>query len=189
MRNADCGRSLIDVLSSGSAGTVRVNAQILVTDFDIQVFLYVRHHITGYKGGLALSCRIKGRNAHQAVHALLRFQITIGILAIDLKGYRLNPGLIAIQIIQYLYCVSFFIRPAAEHTVEHSGPVAGLRPSRSCMERDDGIVLIILAGKQSLNPDILIRIDKAFQLPLDFRYQGGVIFLIRHLDQRLDLLM
>ena len=43
------------MLSSGTAGTVGIDPQVIRVDLDIQIFLDIRHNITGYKGCLPFS--------------------------------------------------------------------------------------------------------------------------------------
>ena len=62
---------LIDMLASRAAGPVSIDPDIFIGDLHIQVFVNLRHHVTGCKGGLPLSRRVKRRNSHQPVNASL----------------------------------------------------------------------------------------------------------------------
>ena len=87
MGNADSRRSLVDMLSPGAAASVGIDAQILLVDLHVQIFLNIRHHVQRHKGGLALPLRIKGGYPHQPVHTLLRLQVAVGIHPVDLESH------------------------------------------------------------------------------------------------------
>ena len=59
------------MLAAGAAGTIGVDSDIIRINFNIDIILQIRHHITGHEGSLPLSRRIKGRNPHQAMYAML----------------------------------------------------------------------------------------------------------------------
>ena len=42
------------MLSAGTAGTVGIDPQVIRVDLDIQIFLDIRHNITGYEGEVCL---------------------------------------------------------------------------------------------------------------------------------------
>lgn len=75
------------MLTAGSAGTIGINPQIILIDLHIQILLNIRHHVAGYKGGLPLSVGVERRDPHQAVDASLGFQISKGVLPVDLEGH------------------------------------------------------------------------------------------------------
>lgn len=56
------------------------------------------------------------------------------------------------------------------------------------MQGNDGVVVVIFAGKQGLHADVLILGDELIHVCLDIRQNSRVIFLITHLDEKLDLL-
>ena len=59
------------MLSAGTAGTVGIDPQVIRVDLDIQIFLDIRHNITGYEGGLSLSVRVERRNSYETMNAAL----------------------------------------------------------------------------------------------------------------------
>ena len=71
MRNTDRRGRLIDVLTARTAGTVRIDTQIIHVDLYIEILLNIRHNLAAYEGSLTLSRRIERRNTHEAVYALL----------------------------------------------------------------------------------------------------------------------
>ena len=75
------------MLSAGAAGPVGIDPQVIRIDLHIQILLNIRHHVAGYKRGLPLSVGVEWRDPHQAVDASLGFQISKGILPIDLESH------------------------------------------------------------------------------------------------------
>ena len=121
--------------------------------------------------------------------ALLRLQIAVGILAVDLEGDRLDTGLVAVQIVQYLYGKAMAFRPACIHTIEHPRPIAALGATRAGIQLQNRVVAVIFAGQQGLDGHGIQLRCESLQLRLDLRHQIRVILLIAHLDQGLDILI
>ena len=71
MGDTDRGGRLVDMLSTGTAGTVGIDPQIIRIDLDIKVFLDIRHYIAGYEGCLSLSVCVERGNSYKAVYASL----------------------------------------------------------------------------------------------------------------------
>ena len=117
MGNTNRRRGFVDMLSAGTAGTIGINPQIFVVDFNIDIFFNIRNNITGCKRRLTLSCCIKRGNTHKAVYSLFTFQVAIRILTVDLQGNCFNPGLITVKEIQNFRGKSMFFCPSAVHAV------------------------------------------------------------------------
>ena len=105
------------MLSTGTTASIGINSDILVIDLHIQILLNIRHNITGYKGSLTLSGRIKRGNTNQAVNTLFRLQKSVSVLTIYLEGNGFHTGFISIQIVQYFNGKSLALCPACVHTV------------------------------------------------------------------------
>ena len=88
------------MLSAGTTASVGINADILIIDFYVQVFLNVRHYIAGYKRSLTFSSRIERGNTYQTVNTLLRLQKSVCVLSVYLEGNRFDTSFIAVQIVQ-----------------------------------------------------------------------------------------
>ena len=105
------------MLSTGSAGTVGIDPQIIIIDLYLQILFYIRHNIAGCKGSLPLSGRIKRGYPHQTMNAPLRLQITVSILTVNLNRYRLNTCFLAVQIVQNFYLKSLLFCPTGVHPI------------------------------------------------------------------------
>ena len=170
------------MLPARTAGTVRVYADVLVPDLNVDVFLNIRHDITGHKRCLALTRRIKRGNTHQAVHAFFGFEVTICIGAVYLKCNRFDAGFFSFVIVQHFQLKAPGGCPPCIHPVQHRSPVAGFRAACAGMKRNDRIVFIVFAGEQCFAADFLISLRKPVQQLPDLRNQRRVVFLITHLD-------
>ena len=176
------------MLSAGAAAPVGVDTQVFFVDLHVQVFLNIRHDIQRHKGSLPFSLGIEGGNPHQPVHALLGFQITIGICSVDLESHRLDSGFLPIQVIQHFHGKAPALRPAVVHPVEHSAPVTALGAACPGVQFQYGAVFVVFSRKQRTQAQFLQFTDKFVQFGPDIRYQGRVILLIPHLDQRQNIL-
>ena len=87
MGDTDGRGGLVDMLATGTAASVGVDAQILLINIHIQISFDIRHNIQRYKGSLTFSLSIERRDTHQTVYSLLRLQIAIGIQSVDLESH------------------------------------------------------------------------------------------------------
>ena len=177
------------MLSAGAAGTIRIDPQIVWIDFHIHIFLNIRHYIAGYERGLPLSVGIKRRNPYQPVYAMLRFQISVSILPVNLKGHRLNSRFFSVQIVQDGSRKSMALCPAGIHPVQHAAPVTGLSSAGSGIQPENGIVSVIFSCQQRPKPQRIQLRRKLSQHLLDFREHRGIILLTGNLDQQANFLI
>ena len=177
------------MLSAGAAGAVGVHADIVGVHLNIYVLLNIGHNVAGHKGGLAFARGIKGRYTHQTVHPMLRAQISVCILTVNLHGDRFDSRFLTVQEIQHMGLKALALSPAAVHAVKYAAPVTGLGSARPCVQAQDGIIGIIFPREQKLHPHILQGFLKLFQHLLNLRNQGGIIFLVSHLNHYLDILI
>ena len=155
MRDSNRRRCLVDVLSTGAAGTVRIDTDVLIAHLNIDLFVDIRHNVAGYERGLAFSCRIERGNTNKTVNAFFRFQVTVSVFAVDLERNRLHTSFIAVQEIEFLDGKAFALCPAGVHTVQHTAPVTRLGSTCACVQFDDRIVLVKFAGQQGFDADRL----------------------------------
>ena len=175
------------MLSTGSTGSVGIDAQIIFIDLHFHIFLDIRHNITGYKGCLPFSSRIERGNTHQPVDPFLGLQITIGILSVHLECNRLNACFLTVQIIQHFHFKSFGRCPSGVHTIQHTCPVTGLCSTGTCMQGHNGIVSVVFTGQQCFHTNIFKTCFKLIQQFLNLRNDFRIIFLISHLDHKFHI--
>ena len=185
MRNANGGRSLVDVLSACTAGAIGVHSNLVRIHLHVQVFFNIRHDIQRHKGGLSFSLRIKRADTHQTVHPLFRFQITVSVDPVDLKGDGFDPCLFSLQFVQYFKRKMSSLRPPRIHAVEHLGKITTLRSSGARRQFQNGIAAVIFPVQEIADPDVFQGIRKGIQIGSDLRRQLRVFcpFFISHVDQ------
>ena len=147
--DADGRVRLVHVLAPGAARPEGVYPEVRFLDLYVYVLLYVRVHEDGCKGRMAAPSRIEGRDAHEPVHARLCLQVSVGVLAADLEGDALEPGLLAWLVVHYLQFIAPGLGPALVHAKEHARPVHGLRPPGPGVYGDDGITGVVLAAEHA----------------------------------------
>jgi len=62
---------LVDMLTAGAAGTVRINLQVLRPDLDLDRVVDLRYDIAGYERRMPASRGIERRDPNESVHTLL----------------------------------------------------------------------------------------------------------------------
>ena len=114
--NPNRRRGLVNLLSAGAAGPVKVYLKIFRTDFDGSVqLLHNRHNLQRSKGGLTASRGVKGGHPDQPVDTGLRFQEAVGIVAFHLNRGALDAGLVAVQVVQQGHLVAVCLCPVVVH--------------------------------------------------------------------------
>ncbi len=92
--------------------------------------------------------RIIGRNAHEAMHAVLGLQPAVGVLALDLDGRGFDAGGFAVALLDECDLVFVLLGPARVHAQQHRSPVLALGAARAGMHFEIGVVGIGFAGEQ-----------------------------------------
>ena len=100
------------------------------------------------EGGLALALGVERRDAHQAVHAVLGAQAPVGVAAADQERGRGDAGLGPGRHLVELDVEAAALGPAQVHAQQHVGPVLGVGPALAGLDLADGVGLVVLAGEQ-----------------------------------------
>ena len=177
------------MLSTGTTASIGIDTEILLVNLHIHILLNIRHDIQRHKGSLPLSLRVKRGNTNQSVYSFFRFQIAVSIETVDLKRDGLDSRLVAVQIIQHFNGKALALRPPGIHTVQHAAPVTALGSARSGIELQYGIVLVIFAGQQRRNSQLIELRLEILQFTADLIHHRAVVFLISHFNQRQDILI
>ena len=177
------------MLAACTAGTVRINLQIVVIYFNIDVLLDIRHHITGSKRSLPFSRRIEWRNPDKTVDSLFGAQISVSVFSVHLERHALDPCHISFQIVQHFYAVIFLFGPPCIHPVKHVRPVAGFCPACSGMERNDRVISVIRSGKKRADAQFLKAGLELFQFFLYSRHRLFVGIFLTHLNEKRHILV
>ena len=149
MSESYSGLDLVDVLPSLAAGTVGISLDIGRIDFNRGI-LDLWSDIDAGKGGVTPLCRIKWRNANEAVDSALGLEVAEGMITLHLESYRLDAGLITLLDINNASGVAAAFDPALVHPHEHVCPVARLSATGSGIDRQIGISLVEFPGEKLL---------------------------------------
>ena len=85
----------VDVLAALAAGAIGVDADVVRLDIDLDALVDFRRDKHAGERGMPALGLVEGRDAHQAVHADLAGQQTVGVFAVDAEGRRLDARLVA----------------------------------------------------------------------------------------------
>ena len=146
--DAHGGVRLVHVLAPGARGAVGIDAQLLLVDDDIDVLFHLGIDVDRGKGRVPALVRVKGRDAHQAVHAGLGLRPAVGIVARNREGDGFYARFFAVLVVEDLRCIADLLGPAQIHAHEHLGPVLGLGAARAGMDGDDGVGQILFSHKE-----------------------------------------
>ena len=114
---------------------------------------------------------------------MLRFQITVSILTIDLQSNRLVTCLVTIQKIEHLNLKASFLSPSLIHTAQHARPVAALGAAGTCMKRQDGIILVVFSAQKRLNTDGFVFLAEFIIALLHLRNHIRIVLLLCDLNK------
>src|SRR5207248_5859808 len=93
---------------------------------------------------------VEGRDAHEAVHAVLRTQQTIGTGAPHDEGRALQARLLAARLIDDLGLESTAFRPLQVHAEQHLDPVLGFDSTLANRDGDDRAVVGVWVREQEV---------------------------------------
>ena len=122
---------LIDVLAARAAGAEEVPADFGRVYVDFNRVVDKRGDEYGGKGRHALALGVVGRNAHEAVHAVLALEVAKGIVAFNLHRHGLDAGLVAVLQMGDGGFIAVGLGIAQIHAHQHGRPVLALRAARA----------------------------------------------------------
>src|SRR5690606_1875503 len=143
VRDAHCGARLVDVLTTRAGRAIYVDAKVLVLDVDLDRIIDDRVDEHTRERRMTTTLRIDRRYAHEPVHALLRLQVAVRILALDLQRHALDARLFARLKVQRRHLETVALRPALIHAHEHLRPVLRLRATGARMDCEQRVAAVI----------------------------------------------
>ena len=102
VRDADRRVRDVDVLPAGAARAVRVDAQVLVGDLDLDVLVDLRRDVDRGERRVAPLRGVERRDADEAVDAHFALQVPVGVVADDVQRGALQPRLLAVLAVDQL---------------------------------------------------------------------------------------
>src|SRR5688572_6448606 len=147
MGDPDGTVSDIHVLSAGSGRTIRVDAQFLVLDVDLDVLIDLRRDEHRRERSLATSAGVEWRNSNKAMHTAFGRKQTVGVIALDSKRRRLDTCLASRLLVEDLHLESLSLRPAQIHAEKHLTKVLRVCSAGTRLQRTYRVVRIGFARK------------------------------------------
>ena len=141
----------VHVLSAGAARPVRVDAEILFVDLDVDVLRQFRPHEHRRKRGMPPRRLIERRNPHEPVHAGLGGQQPVRVVADDHERRALQARFVARLVVHQLALEAAALGPAQIHPEQHLGPVLRLGAAGAGMDGHDRVLAIVLAAEHLLD--------------------------------------
>ena len=142
---SDARLHLVHILAAGAAAAERVPRQLRRIDIHLDGIVDEGTDEDAGKGCHALALSIEGTDAHQAVHAVLALQVSIGILAaLNLHGYALDAGIVALQQARYSHLVAVGLSPPHVHTHQHLCPVLALCATGAAVDLQHTVHRVLL---------------------------------------------
>ena len=140
-------------------------------DVDFDAVVDFRRDVDAGERGVAALGLVEGRNAHQAVHADLAGQQSVGILAVHAERGGLDARFFARLVVVEHRLEALALGPAQIHAQQHVGPVLRLGAAGAGMDGHDGVAGVVFAGEQRFGfepvDQLAQRIDLAAQIGID----------------------
>ena len=129
---------------------VGVDAEVLRVDLGLFRLVEGGNGVEGGERRLAPGLGVEGRDAHQAVDALLGRQQAVGVAALHDEGGGADPRLLGRGDLVDLDAEAPTLGPAAVHPQHHVGPVGGVGAAGAGVDLADGVALVVVAGEERL---------------------------------------
>ena len=184
MRDAHGRVGRVDALAAVARGVVDVDAQVLGVDVDLDLVWQHRQDLDAGEGGLPALLRVRGRDAHQPVHASFGAEHAVGVLAVDGEGRPVDADDLARGAVVDVDFPAAAVAVAQVHAEQHLAPVLGLEAALAGGHGDDGVAVVEVVGEPA--GELELR-ELAFQL---CRRGGGLVAqvvvarLFRELERR-----
>src|SRR5262245_41872283 len=150
MRDAHSGGGDVDVLTTGTTRSIRIDAEILIFDRNVDVFRQFRPHEDRRERRVAPRRLIERRDPHETMHACFGRHEAIGVIAGDGEGRALDTCFLTGLVVDDVALESAPLCPLEIHTEEHLRPVLRLGAARSRVNRHDGVGAVVLAAQHLL---------------------------------------
>ena len=94
---------------------------------------------------------VVGRDAHEAVHSALPFQVAVGEFTVDLERAGFDPRRFALGQFEFGDLEAVLLRPHDVHTHEHGSPVLAFGTACARVDVDDGAEVVLFEPIMFLN--------------------------------------
>ena len=173
---------LVHILTTGTTRAESIPRNIGRIDIDFDTVIYKRSNEYRGKRGHTFTLCIIGRDTYQTVYSVFAFEIAIGIIALDLYGSRLDPGLVAFENIGDSRLITMSLAPTQIKTHKHIGPVLTLGSTGTGIDFEYGAQLIFFPTQHIAQFEIFDKSDSTLINLVEFRL-GNHFFLDKIIGQ------
>ena len=174
------------MLAPRPGGPVGVDLEVVLVDLDLARVLHHRRHLHAGEARLAAVSGVERGQTHEPVHAPLRPEQPVGVLAGGAEGGRLDPGFLALAHLQELDLKASTFGPAHQHPQHHLRPVLRVRSPGPGVDGHERVAPVVGTGEQPLLLERRQPLLDRGDLLLDLHLQRGV--LGGHLRQPIEIL-
>ncbi len=143
MSDTNGGADFVYVLAASTAGTVKIDFQIVVFDFDIQTIVEFGDAVNGGEAGMASFVRIERADTHQPMHAHLAGEFAIDERAGDFEGDGADAGFLAGGDIELSVFEFVFVEEPCVHSQQHICPVAAFGSACAGVDAEKAVFGIV----------------------------------------------
>ena len=150
MGDTNGGRVLLHVLAPIAGGTIDIELELVIIDFDLGCRFSLRHDLDPRERGVPRVVLIEGRDPDEPVDTVFGAQPAVGAVAADLKRGRLEAGLVALDDVDQIDVEARSLGPALVHPQQHLGPVLRVDAAGAGEDRDDRAAFVVGTGEREL---------------------------------------
>ena len=191
VRDAHGGVRRVDALAAGAGGAVRVDAQVLLVDLDIDL-IGLGQHGDGSRGGLDAALALRLGDALDTVDAALVLHDGVDAVARDLELDGLEAAGVGRAAREDLGLPALRGNEALVHLEQIARKDAGLVAAHAGANLDDGVLLVRGVGRDEHELDVFLELGKLLFVLGDVGLEQllllGVGRLVEHLLGGLDVI-
>src|SRR5262245_27932876 len=132
----------VDVLAAGAGGPVGIDAEVRRIHLDRDRLVDLRVHEHARERGVPTRVRIERRLADEAMNPGLGPEAAVGVVAGDLERGGLDPGDLAVGLLEDLDGEALALGVLHVHALEHLRPVLGLGAAGAGLDVEEAVVRV-----------------------------------------------
>ena len=171
------------MLAARAAGAVGVHAHVGGVDVDFDGIVNFRVNEDGRKRGVPPAGRVKGRFAHQPVHARFGAQQAEGVFAFHFDGGAFDAGGFARRFVFQIGFEAFALGVFQVLAQQHAGPVLRFGAARAGLDVDEAIAGVGRLVEHAAKFQLLDRALQALHVVGNGLQGGFVAFFAAHFIQ------
>ena len=111
------------------------------------------------------------------MNTILRFEVAVGIITIDLDSNRLDTSLVAFEHISDFGFVALFFAPAEIHTHKHLSPVLSLSTTSTSNDFDNSAEFVLFATEHIAHFEVFDEGNSVVVCLVNFVFGHSLFFV------------